>query len=163
MRDEQLPAQRDARRLPRAFLGRVSSNGWQKTPLQGETAEVGQVCVRDFARSKGLDSLGLLHADIQGFELDMLCGCGELLDQKKIGFLFISTHGLKLHYQCLKCLVRKGYSIIAEHTPKESYSHDGLIAASATPNALAAVPVSRKPVSLRLKWKSSLYKAIYGP
>jgi hypothetical protein len=119
--------------------------------------------VKDFVQSKGLDSVGLLHADIQGSEYEMLSGCGDLLDQKKIGFVFLSSHSLKLHYQCLRYLAQNGYSIIAEHTPKESYSEDGLIAASATPDAVPAIRVSRKPVSLRLKWKTSLFKVLYGP
>ena len=146
-----------------AFVGRVSSPGWLNAGGRGGSNEVPQVCVKDLVQSKGISPVSLLHSDIQGFEHEMLLGCGSLLDEKKISFLFVSTHSLKLHYQCLKYLVRKGYSIIGEHTPKESYSEDGLIAASAAPDALPAIRVSRKPVSLRLKWKTSLFKAFYGP
>ena len=146
-----------------AFVGRVSSNDWQKAGGQGGSHEAGQVCVQDLVKSKGIGLVSILHSDIQGFEHEMLRGCGNLLDEKRIRFLFISTHSLKLHCQCLKHLVRKGYSIIAEHTPKESHSEDGLLAASATPDALPAVRVSRKPVSLRLKWKTFLFRALYGP
>ena len=144
----------------RAFVGRVSSDGWEKAPGRGEDAEAGRVCVKDFARSKGLDSVGLLHSDIQGFEYDMLCGCGALLDEKRIGFVFLSTHSLKLHYQCLRRLARRGYSIIAEHTPKESYSDDGLIAASALPGAVPPIEISKKPVSLRLRLKTAIFKRL---
>lgn len=161
MRNFQLNGMRGS--FTQAFVGRVSSHEWQKARVQGGSDPVGQVCVKDFVQSKGLDSVGLLHADIQGSEYEMLCGCGDLLDQKKIGFVFLSSHSLKLHYQCLRYLAQNGYSIIAEHTPKESYSEDGLIAASATPDALPAIRVSRKPVSLRLKWKTSLFKVLYGP
>jgi len=145
----------------RAFVGRVSSNGWQQDGVPGQNAEVGHVCVKDFARSKGLDSVGLLHADIQGSEYEMLCGCGDLLDQKRIGFVFLSSHSLKLHYQCLRYLARKGYWIIAEHTPKESYSEDGLIAASAAPGAVPPVEISKKPLSVRQKVKAAVFKRLF--
>jgi hypothetical protein len=88
----------------------------------------------------------------------MLLGCGDWLDQKKISFFFISTHGLKVHFQCRAHLIRKGYSIIAEHTPKESYSEDGLVVASGSPTALPAVPISKRPVSARQKLKAAAFK-----
>jgi hypothetical protein len=108
-----------------------------------------------------LGLLGLLHADIQGFEYEMLCGCGDLLDQKQIGFVFLSTHSLKHHYQCLRHLTQRGYSIITEHTPKESYSEDGLIAAAALPGAVPPVAISKKPLSLRLRLKTAVFKWLY--
>lgn len=141
-----------------AYIGRTSSEGWQKAGLQSKPGEVGQVCMKDFVRSKGIERVALLHSDIQGFEYDMLRGCGDLLDNRKIGFLFISTHSLKVHFQCRKHIVQKGYSIIAEHTPKESYSEDGLIVAAADPAALPPVEVSKRPVSARQKFKAAFFK-----
>lgn len=145
----------------RARVGRTSSAGWQEAGLGAKGGEVGQVCVRDFAQAKGLDTVDLLHADIQGNEYDMLRGCGDLFDQRKIGFVFLSTHSLKLHYKCLRHLTRRGYFIIAQHTPKESYSVDGLIAASASHGVVPPITISKKPISVRLRLKSTVYRCWY--
>ena len=143
-----------------AYAGRKSSEGWQKAGLQAKPDEVGQVSLKDFLQSKGIDYVTLLHSDIQGLEYEMLRGCGNLLDEKKIGFVFLSTHSLKIHFPCRKHLTQKGYSIIAEHTPKESYSEDGLIVASASPEAVPRVEVSKRPLSRHQKFKAALFRLL---
>jgi len=78
-----------------ARIGQTSSEKWQES---GNGGEVGQVCVKDFVWSKGIERVGLLHSDIQGFEYEMLCGCGDLIDQRKSGSsLFQRT--------VLKCII----------------------------------------------------------
>jgi FkbM family methyltransferase len=141
-----------------AYIGQTSSEGWQKAGLQSAPEAVGRVCVKDFVCAKGIDRVTLLHSDIQGFEYDMLRGCGELVDNRKISFLFISTHSLKVHFQCRRHLVERGYTLIAEHTPKESYSEDGLIVAAAAAGALSPVAISKRPVSARQKFKAAFFK-----
>jgi hypothetical protein len=108
--------------------------------------------------AKGIERVTLLHSDIQGFEYDMLRGCGDLVDNRKISFLFISTHSLKVHFQCRRYVVERGYKLITEHTPKESYSEDGLIVAAAEAGALAPVAISKRPVSPRQKFKAAFFK-----
>ncbi len=141
-----------------AFIGCTSSADWQQPELRAKMEDVRQLCIRDFVAARGLDQIAILHSDIQGFEYDMLSGCGDLLDKKKISFFFISTHSLKVHFQCRAHLERKGYSIIAEHTPKESYSEDGLVVASASASVIAPVEISKRPVSARQKLKAAAFK-----
>jgi FkbM family methyltransferase len=143
-----------------ARIGRTSTPGWQTRADPTSKAEPPTVCVRDFVREKGIGKVTLLHSDIQGFEYEMLQGCGDLINGGQIEFVFISTHNLKVHFQCLKYLARARYSIIAEHTPKESYSDDGLIVAAASPSAVPRVPISKRPVSARLKLKTAAYKLL---
>jgi FkbM family methyltransferase len=139
-----------------ALVGKTSSPDWQQSELKPSMDEVRRVAIRDFVRARHIDEVAILHSDIQGFEFDMLLGCGDLIDAKKIGFFFISTHSVKVHFQCRAHLARKGYTIIAEHTPKESYSEDGLVVASAA--AMPPIKISRRPVSLRQKIKAAAFK-----
>jgi len=143
-----------------AFVGRSSKPAWLQPGLRTEIDRNRQVCVKDFVQAKQIERVAILHSDIQGFELDMLRGCGDLLDQKTISFIFISSHGLKIHYQCRRHLVRKEYAIIAEHTPKESYSEDGLLVASAAPWTLPPIEISKRPTSARQKLKAAALKRL---
>ena len=141
-----------------AFIGRTSSPDWQPSALERDIHNVRRVCIADFAQARAIDRLAILHSDIQGFEYEMLLGCGDLLPQKRIDFVFISSHSLKVHFQCRKHLLNQGYTIIAEHTPKESYSEDGLIVVSAS--AIAPIAISKRPVSARQKFKAVAWKLL---
>ena len=97
-------------------------------------------------RDKDLEAIQLLHADIQGAELDMLKGLTRELAEKKIGVLFISTHSDILHRECENLLNRAGYTVHTSLPQARSYSTDGLLVAfadAAPPSLPAAVP---KPV-----------------
>ena len=83
-----------------------------------------------------LDHLDILLLDIQGAETKLLRS-GELLFKKNlIRFVIVSTHHHSIsndsltHQKCLEMIKSWGGHIIAEHTVTESYSGDGLIAAS---------------------------------
>lgn len=96
------------------------------------------VSVDQLAHDFGLGRIDVLHADIQGFELQMLSGAERMLSEQRISWIFISTHRwledaktLDLHVECQNILQAKGYVIVAGHTPEESYSTDGLIVARA--------------------------------
>ena len=88
-----------------------------------------------FARF-GLKRADMVLADIQGYETAMLEGAAKLLTDKCVRFLVISTHHHSIsgdpitHQRCLEFLKSHGAHIIAEHSVPESYSGDGLIAAS---------------------------------
>ena len=143
-----------------ARIGRTSSPNWQASAASTAKTEAPTICVQDFVRAKGIEKLTLLHSDIQGFEYGMLQGCGDLITGRQIEFVFVSTHNLKVHFQCLKYLTGAGYTIVAEHTPKESYSDDGLIVAAASPGAVPAVQVSKRPISMRLKLKTAAFRLL---
>jgi hypothetical protein len=72
--------------------------------------------------------LHVLHADIQGAELDMLTGAAAALSAKRIDYIFISTHD-ECHVPSIERLRSHDYRILAEHSIAESSSADGLIVA----------------------------------
>jgi len=87
--------------------------------------------VDDFMEKQSIRRVNILHSDIQGAEYQMLIGSKNAISNKHIEFFFISTHSDMLHQRCINFLKKHHYYIIAEHTPTESYSGDGLIVASA--------------------------------
>lgn len=99
---------------------------------------------------EGIDRLAILHADIQGYETEMLQGAEQTLTQRKADFLFISTHGEMepdRHSACEKRLLDHGYRILTSVRPEESYSFDGiLVAASPLVEKLPETQVSKRPL-----------------
>lgn len=83
-----------------------------------------------------LNKLDLLHMDIQGVELDALHGATKTITSGKLRFLIVSTHHYFFskdpltHRKCLDFIREHGGHIISSHTVLESFSGDGLIAAS---------------------------------
>lgn len=74
-----------------------------------------------------IDFLDVLHADIQGFELEMLQGSKSMLDQNKIGYVFISTHSNQLHHDCRAFLRPYNFIEVASVDLDESFSWDGIL------------------------------------
>lgn len=95
----------------------------------GVSGGVSIVCVDDFCASKGIEHLAILHADIQGFEHAMLQGAKRMLGEKRVDYIFISTHSNDLHRQCLEALCEFGYRIVADANLDEAYQADGVILA----------------------------------
>ncbi len=101
----------------------------------GEESRLGEVpikCVDDFCEENSINSLEILHSDIQGHELAMLRGAEKYLKEKKIRFLFISTHSNELHYQCVDFLRKHKYEVISSIDLDHTYAWDGLILASSS-------------------------------
>ena len=90
-----------------------------------------QVCVDDVMARFDLPFVHVLHADVQGAELEMLGGAAGALAGKRVGYVFLSTHGDRLHARCRDYLTVHGYGVVAEHTRRESFTTDGLIVAKA--------------------------------
>ena len=80
-------------------------------------------------KRQGVTHLNILHSDIQGYELKMLEGCQEALQNQTIDFIFISTHSNELHTACIAKLMSSQYMILCSANLDESYSVDGLIVA----------------------------------
>ncbi|WP_316759835.1 FkbM family methyltransferase [Pedobacter aquatilis] len=78
---------------------------------------------------KKIDFLDILHCDIQGFECQMLEGAVQTLSNKKVGYIFISTHSNEIHDICVKFLLKLKYLILFDCNLEETYSFDGLIVA----------------------------------
>ena len=105
--------------------------GYPEHKLKIQAQRVGDLprfTVPEFMDQKGLARITILHSDIQGYEEDMLSGAQELLDDRRIDWIFVSTHG-KRHLPCRDILTNAGYRMIAEHDLSESASMDGLLVA----------------------------------
>lgn len=89
------------------------------------------VSIDDFVNEKQIPFIDILHSDIQGFEAEMLEGAKNTLSNKKVGYVFISTHTNDLHARCEQILKAHNFAIMASINLDESYSHDGLIVAVA--------------------------------
>lgn len=88
------------------------------------------ITVDSFIENNQIQSLSILHSDIQGHELSMLKGAQSSLKDKKIEYLFISTHSNELHAQCISFLKSLSYNIVCESDLNTTFSYDGLIVAS---------------------------------
>jgi hypothetical protein len=86
-----------------------------------------EIYIDSFLEENNIDHVNILHSDIQGSEYQMLETAVRSIGQGKIDYFFISTHSEEVHHACLNFLKAYNYHIIAEHTPEESYSVDGLI------------------------------------
>ena len=86
--------------------------------------------IDDFVKEKEIDTIDILHSDIQGYELQMLQGAEQVIKQGRIKFIFVSTHSQELHYACLKFLKQHDYIIIASADfDHETFCYDGIIVA----------------------------------
>jgi len=95
------------------------------------TAEDGVaiIALDPFCEKHGIEHLHLLHADIQGAEVEMLQGAEALFNRQAIDYLFVSTHDNEKHRACLDHLRARGYRILSEADLDATYSFDGIIAA----------------------------------
>lgn len=93
-----------------------------------------------------IETLDLLHSDIQGFERDMLQGAKPLLDAKRIRALFVSTHGDDVHQACEAMIREAGYMVALNLPQRDSYAYDGMIIAARPGDEplLADIRVSRR-------------------
>jgi len=66
---------------------------------------------------------------MRGTELRVLQGAARSIRDRIIDYIFISTHGFKIHFECLQFLQENKFFIIANADKFESYSLDGLIVA----------------------------------
>lgn len=94
------------------------------------TGSPSTVAIDEFLADRRIEHLEILHADIQGSELEMIHGARTSLSKGMIDYMFISTHGEDLHLQCVEELARFGYEVPVSIRPAQSYSFDGLIVAN---------------------------------
>jgi hypothetical protein len=104
------------------------------------------VSIDDFLQAHGIRQLQILHADIQGAEVEMLRGARKSLESGRIDYIFLSTHGNLLHEDCVRLLSQYHYQVPISLTPEQSYSFDGLIVSHRSHAAASGLPVpSSKP------------------
>jgi hypothetical protein len=96
--------------------------------------------VEDLMQSTGHSVIEILHCDAQGAEVHVVDQAISLGTSQRLRFCIISTHSYEItndpltHQNCLEKLRSAGAHIIAEHDVHESFSGDGLIAASFFPD-----------------------------
>ncbi len=92
--------------------------------------------VDSLAEEFKIKKIDILHMDVQGVELSALQGSLKMIKDKKVRFVFVSTHHYLFsgdpltHQRCKDFLVDNGAHIISAHNVLESFSGDGLIVAS---------------------------------
>ncbi len=127
----------------------------------GIGSKPGQKTVIEIMKKEGIDYIDILHADIQGSELEMLQDSVSLLDEQKINYLFVSTHTQDLHISCEKLLEEHNYRIVASADfDNETFCFDGIIVACHKDND--EIPYTslgnRKHTKLRRKYEWDLIK-----
>lgn len=85
------------------------------------------VTIDHYCKENNIQSLAILHADIQGAELNMLQGSINMLKKGCIDFIFISTHSNELHASCKQLMSKFDYEIIADIDLDTTCSCDGLL------------------------------------
>ncbi len=107
-----------------------SRNGYQGEFIQAAVGK-GWWEADAFFGSRGLVHVDVLHADIQGYEVEMLEGARTTLDRAAVDYLFISTHSQELHQQVVSRLGEHGYRVeVSSDFDNETTSYDGFVFAS---------------------------------
>ena len=110
-----------------------------RTESTDEVIPVVQHDLSSLMATAGLTTVDLAMIDIQGAETVLLERARDVLTNRRVRFLIVSTHHQAIsgdpltHQRALDLLRECGAHIIAEHTVRESYSGDGLIAATFDP------------------------------
>jgi len=125
---------RDSRRAGRGQHG-GGRRQFQTNGLTGEfirsSAGRDHLQVDSFRRERRLDRLNILHVDIQGNEIEMFEGYGRTLAERRVDYLFISTHSQAIHAQVVAEMAWFGYRVeVSSDFDHETTSHDGLVFAS---------------------------------
>jgi Methyltransferase FkbM domain len=109
-------------------------NGLTGEFIQGFVG-TGQLEIDAFCDSRMLAKIDILHADVQGYELQMLTGARRTLGERRADYLFVSTHGQEMHAAVVTTLSGLGYRVEAASDFEETTSFDGFVFAS-SPNVL---------------------------
>lgn len=105
-------------------------NGFEGEFINAPVAK-GQFEVDRFFHARDIRRLDILHADIQGYEIQMLDAARTTLAETKIDYLFISTHSQKLHGDVVRTLGEYGYRIeVSSDFDNDTTSFDGFVFAS---------------------------------
>lgn len=123
----------------RFVQGLSSMHSTESIDIQTESGQQLQLTgytLANLLASSQVARIEIAHCDAQGAESHVVDQMIELGKQGQLRFAIISTHAYEItgdpltHQTCLQKLQAAGAHIIAEHDVHESYSGDGLIAAS---------------------------------
>ncbi len=113
----------------------VGRSNFALNNLEGEFLSAfvgaGEFEVDTFLETERIARLNILHADIQGREVEMLKDCARSLQARAIDYLFVSTHSQELHDQVLNLLRQSGYRIeVSADFENDTTAYDGFVFAS---------------------------------
>jgi hypothetical protein len=86
-----------------------------------------QFTLDELCAERGITHLNILHSDIQGAEFEMLQGGEQMISKHAVDFIFVSTHSELLHANVKSRLIAWGYVVLADVSPEQSYSDDGIL------------------------------------
>lgn len=87
--------------------------------------------VDHFMHEQSLPKLNILHADIQGYEVEMLEGAAKSFEGRLIDYAFVSTHSEELHDKVVADLAAAGMRVeVSSNVDHETTSCDGFVFAS---------------------------------
>jgi hypothetical protein len=114
---------------------KAGQNNFARNGFKGEfiqaVAGKGQFEIDDFFRSRKIGQLDVLQSDIQGFEFEMMEGTRSVLEQRRVHYLFISTHSQAIHREVIDRLGNAGYRVeVSSDFDIETTSFDGFVFAS---------------------------------
>lgn len=110
----------------------VGINNFAMNDFIGEFSIGGipEVKVDKWMKDNSISFLDILHADTQGYELNMLQDAEKSLLENKIKYVFVSGHSQELHNACINFLKKCNYEIIgAADFDNESNCLDSIIVA----------------------------------
>jgi hypothetical protein len=91
----------------------------------------GQFEIDRFLERRKLSRVDILHADIQGYEIQMLDAARASLADARVDYLFISTHSQSLHIKVADTLRKFGYRIeVSSDFDNDTTAFDGFVFAS---------------------------------
>lgn len=84
-----------------------------------------------FTSERKIESLDVLHSDIQGYEVEMLQGAKRFLSEHGAKYIYVSTHGERLHATVVDTLKGFGYRVeVSSDFETHTTSYDGFVLAS---------------------------------
>lgn len=102
-------------------------NGMSGTFIQAMVADK-KFQIDAFLAKEPPRAIDILHADIQGYEIEMLIGSTKSLTDRLIKRVFVSTHSQELHQHVVEFLRNLDYRIdVSSDYAQETTSCDGLI------------------------------------
>ena len=130
----------------RAYVGETSLAPHAKRFEDKTIEDLERVSIDDLFERMNLGFAHIIHADVQGAELELLRGSLKTIKQSKIGYIMLSTHGDGIHVLCRNFLLDNEFHIVAEHTRSQSFSTDGLLVARAKGfSGIDNVTISKNP------------------
>jgi len=114
---------------------KCGQDNFARNGLRGEFIKAfvgtGKFEVDAFFRDRKIKRLDILHADIQGFEVEMLQGAESVLTKRRVDYFFVATHSQAIHRDVVARLKAQGYRVeISSDFEDQTTSYDGFVFAS---------------------------------